>query len=233
MTSLSVACVWTGTKYGVEYVTRLCAMVARHLPRPHDFVCVTDHRGHAPHGWPLGVRRMDISHLSLPGWWGKMALFDPAVRGPGRTLYLDLDTVVVGDLAPLADWHGDFGICRNFTQLAGHPTWPSRYGSCAMVFGPGWGEHVWCTFRARQRAIMLECPKGDQQAIEALMPEAVMLQEILPPGFFLHYRDLVAHPTAPSPGVAVVVFGGRRTPGNFGPPWVRRAWAASPKEAAA
>ena len=37
-----VACVRTGKRYGVEYVARLKAGVARHLTMPHRFMCLTD-----------------------------------------------------------------------------------------------------------------------------------------------------------------------------------------------
>src|SRR3546814_12241945 len=53
-------------------------------------------------------------------------------------VYLDLDTVVAGDLAPLAGWDaGPFGLCANFTRLAGHSAWPCRYGSCVMSLAEG------------------------------------------------------------------------------------------------
>src|SRR3546814_6635115 len=75
--------------------------------------------------------------------WGKMALFSTALRGAGRWVYLDLDTVVAGDLAPLAGWDaGPFGLCANFTRLAGHSAWPCRYGSCVMSLAEGWGDSV-------------------------------------------------------------------------------------------
>ncbi len=225
---LTVACVLTGEKYPVGDVARLQAMVARHLDRLHDFICLTDRSDIAAGDWPAGVRRVDISGLDLAGWWGKMALFDPGIRGVGRTIYLDLDTVVVGDLAPLAEWGGRsgsaFGICENFTQLAGHATWPCRFGSCAMSFAPGWGARVWEDFAADRDEIMAACPRGDQQAIEFLVPGGEFLQDDLPAGFFLHYRDLKTHWAHPPPAASVVVFGGSHNPENYGPPWSRAAW---------
>ncbi len=219
---LSVACVLTGDKYSVDFVTRLAAMVKAHLDRAHDFICFTD-RG-AIADWPKRVWRVDVSALELPGWWAKMALFNPAIRGAGRTLYFDLDTVIVGDLAPLAAWQGDFGICQNFTQLAGHATWPCRFGSCVMSFDAGWGLQVWEDFERDRDRIMAASPRGDQEAIEALVPGAPYLQDALPGRFFLHYRALKNHWNHPPQGTAVVVFGGRHNPDNFGPPWSRAAW---------
>ncbi len=223
---LTVACVRTGTKYDLDYVSRLRDGVARHLERPHRFICLTDQVA-----VPIDVEPVWIGHLDLAGWWGKMALFSPAIRGAGRCLYLDLDSVIVGDLAPLADWDGAFAICENFTRLAGHATWPCRYGSCAMVFGDGWGLDVWEAFRRNQQGLMADCEKGDQQAIERLMPDAALLQRVLATqghaGFFLNKRELARHPVCAPAGAAVVVFGGAQRPHNCRVDWVARHWVGA------
>lgn len=225
--ALTVACVRTGTKYDLDYVARLRDGVARHLDRPHRFICLTDQVAA-----PIDVEPVWIGHLDLQGWWGKMALFSPAVRGAGRCLYLDLDSVIVGDLAPLADWDGDFAICENFTRLAGHATWPCRYGSCAMVFRDGWGQDVWDAFRGDRLRIMVESPKGDQQAIEHLVPDAALLQRELAArghrGFFLNKRDLARHPECAPAGAALVVFGGAQRPHNCRVEWVAKHWINGP-----
>ena len=222
---LTIACVWTGEKYGVECVSRLRAMVERHLDRPFDFICLTDRDEEIP-----GVTRVDIGNLVLGGWWGKMALFDPAIRGDERTLYFDLDTVIIGSLEPLADWDGDFGICRNFTRAYYNFTDKGfshcRYGSCVMSFAPGWGGHVWDAFKAQQTRLVA-APYGDQQVVEYLVPDAAYLQDVLPDGFFLNYRNLIEHTAAPPAGAAIVTYGGRFNPGNCGPEWSRKAWTGS------
>lgn len=225
--TLTIACVWTGSKYGPEYVTRLQTMVARHLAAPHVFLCLTD-RGDARALLPADVRVIDVSALGLPGWWPKMALFDPEIRGPGRCIYFDLDTVIVGDLLPLLNLPGYFGICKNFARLAGVPNWPCRFGSCVMSFAPDWDSSaIWQAFRLDQTQIMAECVRGDQQAIERLLPEKIwLLQNHVPGGFFVNYRDLPDYPKVPPVGAAVVVFGGRHTPANCQINWVRRAWLA-------
>ena len=227
--TVTIACVWTGAKYGPEYVARLQAMVARHLTVPHVFLCLTD-RLDARALLPVDVRVIDVTSLELLGWWNKMALFDPAIRGLDRCIYFDLDTVIVGDLDPLLEWHGKFGICENFAQLAGVPGWPCAFGSCVMSFAAGWDSSaIWQGFLSDHTQIMKECGRGDQQAIERLIPDAWMLQHYLPEDFFINYRDLPKHPAAPPAGAAVVVFGGRNTPANCQVSWVRQAWLA-PKE---
>lgn len=86
--NLTVACVNHGNYLGQgqRYVDTLRAMVSRHLQRKHDFVCLED-----------------VGKYS--GWWAKIELFRPG-RFSGRVLYLDLDSVVVGDLTPIVDAKG-------------------------------------------------------------------------------------------------------------------------------
>ncbi|NIQ01584.1 MAG: hypothetical protein GWM98_15365 [Nitrospinaceae bacterium] len=215
---LNVVCVRTGNKYPFEDVLRLKNMVDRHLMRPFRFVCITDRP--VSH---TGVECVDIASTGLRGWWGKMTIFNRAVMPEGRLLYFDLDTVITGDLAPLADWSGRFGICANFTRAAGHPKYPCKYGSCVMSIGPDFGQLLWDTFylNGQVNGIISRNPYGDQQAIEWLYPQAALLQEHLPKGYFLGYRDLkLKKPES----AAVVVFGGASKPNNCTVPWVREEW---------
>jgi hypothetical protein len=208
---ITVACVRVGTKYGPEYVDRLESMAARHLAS-HRFVCLTDQPD-------TPGETIDVSACGLDGWWAKMCLFDRRLI-PGRVLFFDLDTVILNDLTPLAEWGGAFGICESFTRRAGNLNWPCRYGSCVMSIGPGFGQDIWERFDRDRDAIMRRCTRGDQQAIEALHPTATLLQDELPEGFFMGYRDL----TDTKPDASVIVFGGRRKPGNSPYQWVTDAW---------
>ena len=105
-----------GTVYGAEDVNRLYRQVARHLSRPHRFICFTDDaRGIDP-----GVEALLLPELGLPPShgdtrWRKLALFRRDLGGfTGKTaLFLDLDLVVVDDLSPFFDLPGKFLIIRD------------------------------------------------------------------------------------------------------------------------
>lgn len=214
-----VACVRTGTKYGPEYVERLAAGVARHLDRSYRFVCLTDQADRI-----AGVENYDIAPTGLKGWWGKMALFEFGARMGERVVYLDLDTVVVGDLAPLSDLDVEFGICGSFTRAAGNAKWPCRYGSCVMTFGPRIADNIWTAFRkAPDRHVAEAGTYGDQYTIERLAPAATLLQDALPPGFFLGYRDLTGRRPA---GCSLVIFAGSSKPHTCDELWIKDAWTA-------
>ena len=60
---VNVICMKWGSMYGPEYVNHLRAGVARHLRRPHRFVCFTDDGS----GLDPAVEVMPLPELGLPG----------------------------------------------------------------------------------------------------------------------------------------------------------------------
>lgn len=105
----TVACVFVRGEYPytVEYVTKLYAMVRRWLDRPFRFVCLTDRPDLMPeHIEPIFVEVP--AGCSAP--WAKLELFNPARNWIGRVLYLDLDTLIVSQLAELIDTPEPFVI---------------------------------------------------------------------------------------------------------------------------
>ena len=113
-----VICIRWGEKYGPDYVNRLHAMVARHLPGPFRFVCFTDD----PSGLREGVEPMPLPDLGcdLPtgtrGIWGKSRLWSPRLGElSGPVLFLDLDVVVLSDLSGFFEHGGpgDVILARN------------------------------------------------------------------------------------------------------------------------
>ena len=90
---VNVICMKWGSMYGPEYVNHLRAGVARHLRRPHRFVCFTDDGS----GLDAGVEVMPLPELGLPGGqrdlrWRKLAVFGERLGDlTGTTLFLDLD----------------------------------------------------------------------------------------------------------------------------------------------
>jgi hypothetical protein len=110
---VTVACVQVGNYCGcgAAYVNKLRAGVLRHLPRPHRFACITDDASGLD---PL----IDIvpAHPGLTGWWQKLALFKPGTFQTGRIIFFDLDTWILGDLTPLANYAGDFAMLEHLMR---------------------------------------------------------------------------------------------------------------------
>lgn len=88
---LTIACVFSGGKYGLAHVERLKKIIR--IKQPYRFTCVDD--------------------SIYPGWWAKIDLFKPG-RFSGRVLYLDLDVDIVGDLDEIAEYPVPFGIIKDW-----------------------------------------------------------------------------------------------------------------------
>jgi len=105
--ALTAACVETGNYLGrgLEYVSVLRSMCARHLPE-HRFVVISD-RQHPFETLP--------AEPALAGWWGKLQLFKPG-QFTGRVLYLDLDLTIRSSLARLVSLldEGEFWALDDF-----------------------------------------------------------------------------------------------------------------------
>lgn len=214
-----VACVRTGNKYPVEYVYKLRDMVARHLKVPHEFKCLTDR--------PYDLMDIDCVPIAehLPGWWGKMKLFSTQWREGEKVIYFDLDMVVCNDIIKLAELEVDFAICGSFTRAAGNKNWPCIYGSCCMVLGKNLDVYIWEIFSCNKQALMAAAGNyGDQMALQHIRPDATILQDVLPKGFFLGYRNLTHYKPE---GCSVVVFAGANKPDNCNEQWIAKEWARS------
>jgi hypothetical protein len=106
----------SGAEYNEDWVRKLKDGVARNLTVPYEFKCLSD----------IDVpNRIPLKH-KWPGWWSKIEVFRE-VTGP--TLYLDLDTVVTGNIDWITQTEG-FSAIRNFHD-------PNMIGSAVMWFsGP-------------------------------------------------------------------------------------------------
>jgi len=135
--------------YAPETVHTLKRMVAAHYAAPHRFVCVTDD----PTGLD-GIETIPIPHPELiaipppegrnwPSCYVRLSAFAPQAAGwlGPRYVSLDLDTVIVGDLAPLFDRSESFAIWNE-------TDWPRTqfYNASLWLHTPGTRTQVWDRF---------------------------------------------------------------------------------------
>lgn len=170
---LTVACVWVNAnvQYGAEYVIKLNAMVTRHLNRPFKFVCFTDRPVLVS---PVVDRAIPIQiPKGMFGWWAKVHLFNPEHNLAGRVLYLDLDTLVVDDLAPIVDYPADFALVphagtfqgRNGLQVV------KRFNSSVMVWDAGTQDRIYTNWTPKTTERLW----GDQDHIGEQCPDAATM----------------------------------------------------------
>jgi len=134
-----------------EHVNVLRRMVARHYSRPHRFCCVTNE----PEGLDPQVEvipdREDFSKLPSPhggknpSCYRRLRLFAPDAAetfGP-RFVSMDIDCVVVRDLAPLWDRADDFVIWGDTNRH-------TFYNGSMMLLRAGTRTAVWNNFDPRR-----------------------------------------------------------------------------------
>lgn len=206
MAKATVCSVWrTGGYYDVRWVAKLARSVG--LER---FVFLSDvhpERGSARDPWP--------------GWWYKMELFRPGMWQPDElVLYMDLDTLVVGDLSDLLSYDGDFAMIPDFYT-------PTRRQSGVMLLRGGAPqlEHVWKVWSADPAANM-QSHRGDGEFIRATVPDADKIEELYPGQVVSYKRDAV-HGVPPDARLVC----GHGTP-KFDTPaagWANVWWEALPE----
>lgn len=190
-----------------SHVQALQAQIAQWAPFA-SFECLTDMRIPGVTCRPLKRK--------WPGWWSKMELFDPELRGD--FLYMDLDTVIVG---PLDDFENSAKatILRDFYRDGKpHGTSPAlKEGlQSSLMFLPEAARHgPWDDFTVNpQMSMKLHASGGDQRLLEPhYMHTADRWQDVLP-AQVVSWK--VNCQLGVPPGARVVCFHGKPRPWQVG-----------------
>jgi hypothetical protein len=94
-------------QYGPHHVQWLRDQFAAQVRTPHRFVCMSD----------IEIPGVEVVPLkdNLPGWWSKLEIF----REFKDAAYVDLDTVILGDVSPFLFSGRKFLISTHMTQRHG------------------------------------------------------------------------------------------------------------------
>lgn len=161
-------------EYDIDYVEHLRDGVEKYA----SFACISN--------VDVPCERIPSKH-DWPGWWSKMELFSPDIKGD--FLYLDLDTLIVGDIGDL--FVGCFTMLSDFYH-------PSRLASGMMFLPEKDRSAVWEEWIKAPEEIM---PKyrgwGDGGFIAEVMPNAARWQDIRP-GQVVSYKAHVRKSTRAS-----------------------------------
>lgn len=140
----------SGGDYTPEYVRRLCEGIRQHTRSRHRVVCLSDDSTvsqYCEHE-PLAT--------DWTGWWSKLELFRVF---KGSTLYLDLDTLVVGDITPITEYPHYFTMLSDLLfpvrPASGVMAWSGDFSYLADGFDMSqaedyrktecWGDQGWIT----------------------------------------------------------------------------------------
>ena len=212
---LTIACVLkSGGIYEAEWVRKLRDAVARNLPEKHRFVCLSD--------VDVPCERIALQH-DWPAWWSKIELHRKGVVD-GPTLYLDLDTVIVGEIR----WHGlmrsdaDFAMLRSFWA-------ENMVGSGVMWWsGDGDTDKVYQKFLRQPEAYIAHHERnkdgpyvGDQAFVWDVMGREVPAINDHMPGIYsykMHCKGRLPE------DAAIVCFHGKPRPTEVNTEWMTEHW---------
>jgi hypothetical protein len=198
---LTVACVLrSGGAYRAEHVGGLARQVAHFLPDAR-FVCLSD--------VPVPCERIEIAS-DWPGWWAKIELFE---HFKGRTLYLDIDSVIAKDPAPLVT--GRFTMIENWMH-------PGRFCSGVMSWDGDYSR-ITEAFRADAPRVMADYVTTERWGDQAFIAEHAS-PAAFPAGSVASFRYQQLSHSEPPKHAKIVAFNATHLPWNSRAKWARKWW---------
>lgn len=157
------------------------------------------------------VETIPLRH-NWEGWWSKLEMMRPDIEGD--ILYMDLDTVLVGDITPLAKI-GKTTVLRDFYKGG------QSIGSGLMYITEADRKRAWDIFtrdpnRHIARCVTREC-WGDQGFLQPIFKEAQRWQDVLPE-MVVSFK--ASGRVKPSKECRVACFHGNPRPWHAGKTWI-------------
>ena len=158
----SIVCwLWNGTglgdrPYQPAHVNPLRRAVARHMSRPHRFICVADSAEGFEPGVEVVITPPEARALGrlrtpeggrFPSCYRRLWNFSEGAKALGdRLLCIDIDVVPTGDWGPLFDRPEDFVGWRPYRDWGAK----LRFGGGSYLLKAGSRTHVWSTFKGAE-----------------------------------------------------------------------------------
>ena len=214
---LSVVCVLkSGGSFSPAYVHRLKSMVEDNLQYSFRFDCLTD--------YPKSAFSKDINvipfQVDFPWKWCKINLWNPHNPFCNRILFLDLDSVILGDLTPIVDYPADFALVHQWKKNMKPRFGRSRnltYKSPLMVWNHNARPELWNDFSLD----ILDRLVGDQDWIGERLPN----ESLLPSGWFDEQRYYSSEDQVPEEcKVLGITDKGKNEEAVKRQPWLQKYW---------
>ena len=158
---ITVACVFWGDKFSDDYVYNLKSMVERNTTVPHQFVCFSDRELE-------GIKTVKLIS-GYQGWWNKMQMFNTDFRLGNRVVYLDLDTLIVGNIDWLLEYDGMFMGIEDLGAVNEHqPELKGRLQSGVMAWDYRLNSHLWNRFTSSGES---QRYRGDGEYLNHIVPK--------------------------------------------------------------
>lgn len=165
----NVACLKHGTKYDADYVNKLFNAIKRNSTVDFLFHCFTDNNN----GLNKDVITHPLPHSNVEGWWQKLFLFSDEIDITGRILFLDLDTLITGNIDHYITQDAGFAVLRDLWSKQ------DNVGSAVMSFEAGKHKHIWDAFISDPvGAVRSLHPHGDQKWIQKHQTQRLYWQDL-------------------------------------------------------
>ncbi len=214
---------WGKREYRPYYVNILHQAVVRNTTGPVHFVCLTDDMSGISSEvdcYPIP----DIGAFDAPfdpsgaGGWPKLCLLSEDLYGlSGRILYLDLDTLVVGNLDPLFDFgeQGSFCSMHNYPKLKhrlGYRKFAFQLMTGAFSLEIGSQKHILTRFLSNRSSVLRDYVI-EQDFVAEHARNVTFWPDQWISTFKIHHRrapvvDWFASPRHPDGGTRLVAFHG-------------------------
>ena len=211
-----VICMKWGTLYGADYVNVLYRAVADNIDIPFRFVCLTDDRAGImeavecfdipDHGWGKGEYKF--------GGWPKLSVFARDLYGlKGRALFVDLDTVIAGNITELFSVEGGVVVIKEWPRFNDHFRRQKLRGMTS-IFGFTLGQSAYILDQYLADPVAARASVRHEQA---WVTKQASDMTFWPDGWVVSFkRNLLAYPLvnrvvppkAPPPAAKIVVFHG-------------------------
>ncbi len=168
----NVICLKHGTKFSSDYVNKLYCGVKRNTTLDFTFHCFTE----TPEGLDPAIKIHALPKIdNVEGWWYKLYLLSDKIDIEGRVLYIDLDTLITGNIDHYIGYNEGFVVLQDLWAKG------NNVGSALMSFEVGKHKHVWETFAkdpaGEKRKIH---PHGDQRVIQNYQKDRLYWQRLFP-----------------------------------------------------
>jgi len=180
----NIVCVKWSTKFDAGYVNKLFSGVKRNTTLKFKFHCFTDDTTNIDKDIVTHPLKFD----NVKGWWNKLFLFSDEVDINGRVLFIDLDTLITGNIDDFLKITDGFVMLKDFF----YPM-QDNDGSGLMSFETKKYPEIWNKFisnpTANSKALY---PHGDQKWLIKFVNNIVYWQDILPKqvvSFKIHCGD--------------------------------------------
>ena len=242
-----------GKAYAPDYVNVLASAVRKNLSGEYRFVCFTDDAtGISPDVESLPIPGMGLTLENFRfGAWPKISLFKPELYDlSGRALFIDLDSMICGDLAPMFDHPSALVMVEEWPRPIDRLKFrrPVRGASMVISFEIGTLGHIYDELVARPKH-WTSTVRNDQrfmwkqQSEINFWPESWVIsfkRHLLPPPIV----NRVLPPRTPPRDARILAFHGRPRPAELVPddhqtwgdfwragrgavPWFREYWLSN------